>query len=195
MSLTHRCDHSTRARVSLAAASLVTFALVGSDAHAQNSFAPQNQGWAVSRPSAARRMPLARLIRNPDESDMAPKYALADQAGNVQRYVEAVPGIDLEPYVGYAAKVRHDTGRTLLASQLELPGQESNSILEDSNFDGAPTPRTAALLRSLVEAPNAAATGTYESAFLSSGDSMVQPAQYVQAPGGPVVMQEGMPVQ
>ena len=86
---------------------------------------------------------------------MRARYALADQSGSVQRFVEAVPGIDLEPYVGYAVKVKHDTGRTLLASQLELPGQESESILDESTAGGgAKTPRTAALFRSLMEAPS-----------------------------------------
>ena len=71
-------------------------------------------------PTAARG-PLARLVRNPQTTDGKPPYALADQAGAVQRYVEPVPGIDLEPYVGRVVTVRYDTGETLLASQLDLP--------------------------------------------------------------------------
>src|SRR5262245_53061823 len=62
----------------------------------------QANGWATSGGHKSNRLPLARLIRNPDESGTGPKYALADQAGNIQRYVEPVPGIDLDPYVGYA---------------------------------------------------------------------------------------------
>jgi hypothetical protein len=50
-----------------------------------------------------------------------PPYALADQSGTIQRFVEPVPEIDLAPYVGAVVSVRHDTGRTLLATQLELP--------------------------------------------------------------------------
>jgi hypothetical protein len=196
MSLTHRCGQLTHVqRHLLVAASLFVATSFVDNASAQSGgFAPANQGWTTNRPSPVRRMPLARLIRNPDESDMAPKYALADQTGNVQRYVEAVPGIDLEPYVGYAVKVRHDTGRTLLASQLELPGQESESILEESPVDGEQAPRTAALFRSLIEAPNVAASSPYDSGF-AVNDPMVQPAQYVQSPGGPVMVQQGVPMQ
>lgn len=69
------------------------------------------------------RAPLARLVENPDQTDGAPPYALADREGTIQRYVEPVPGIDLAPYVGRVISVRHDTGNTLLATQLDLPPQ------------------------------------------------------------------------
>src|SRR5438045_2452646 len=52
--------------------------------------------------SSQQRRPLARLIRNPDTTGGLPPYALTDQSGAIQRYVEPVPGVDLEPYVGYA---------------------------------------------------------------------------------------------
>lgn len=64
---------------------------------------------------------LARLIRNPKQQQGLPPFALADRAGQVQRYVEPVEGIDLERFVDQVVIVHHDTGRTLLASQLELP--------------------------------------------------------------------------
>jgi hypothetical protein len=67
------------------------------------------------------RGPLARLVLNNDTSDGAPPFALADQAGRIQRFVEPVPGIDLAAYIGQVVVVRHDTGRTILATQLELP--------------------------------------------------------------------------
>jgi hypothetical protein len=145
-------------------------------------------------------MPLARLIRNPEEASGGPKYALADQSGNIQRYVEPVPGIDLEPYVGYAVQVRHDTGRTLLASQLALPGQESESILDDSTAtEPAPPTRAESLLRGLIEAPDPMASSTMASSSTGptwqGGASAVQLAQYVQNPGAPVVIQEGVPMQ
>ncbi len=70
-----------------------------------------------------RRAQMARLIQNPDQTDGAPPYALTDQTGTVQRYVEPVDGIDLSSHVGQIVTVRHDTGSTLLASQLELPPQ------------------------------------------------------------------------
>jgi hypothetical protein len=70
-----------------------------------------------------RRAPLARLIENPDQTDGAPPFALTDQTGTIQRYVEPVPGVDLSQHVGQVVTVRNDTGSTLLASQLELPPQ------------------------------------------------------------------------
>lgn len=76
---------------------------------------------------AAQRPTLARLVRNPDTSGGLPPYALADQVGTIQRYVEPVPGIDLEPYVDAVVTVRYDTGRTLLASQLDLPALPSGA--------------------------------------------------------------------
>jgi len=69
------------------------------------------------------RGPLARLVKTPDGSSGLPPYALADQTGTIQRYVESVPGIDLDSYVNQIVSVRHDTGEILLASQLELPAQ------------------------------------------------------------------------
>src|SRR5262249_61572671 len=71
-----------------------------------------------------RQAPLARLVENPDQTQGAPPYALADQTGTIQRYVEPVPGVDLSTHVGQIVTVRHDTGTTLLASQLDLPPQE-----------------------------------------------------------------------
>ena len=68
-----------------------------------------------------RRAPMARLIENPDQTDGAPPFALTDQTGTIQRYVEPVPGIELASHVGQVVTVRNDTGSTLLASQLELP--------------------------------------------------------------------------
>ena len=63
----------------------------------------------------------ARLVHNPKPTAGLPKYALTDQSGTIQRYVEPVDGIQLEPYIDQVVVVRHDTGRTLLASQLDLP--------------------------------------------------------------------------
>jgi hypothetical protein len=76
--------------------------------------------------------PLARLVRTPDESGSLPPDALADQTGAIQRYVEPVPGIDLEPFINQIVTVRHDTGETLLASQLDLPGQQLLPMIGES---------------------------------------------------------------
>jgi hypothetical protein len=61
------------------------------------------------------------LIRNPDTDRGEPPYAIADQYGRVQRFVEPSPGVSLDRYIGERVRIKHDTGRTLLASQLELP--------------------------------------------------------------------------
>ncbi|HEX3600305.1 MAG TPA: hypothetical protein VHU84_09175 [Lacipirellulaceae bacterium] len=82
-----------------------------------------NSSDAPGRSNAPHREPLARLIENPDQTAGSPPYALTDQNGTVQRYVEPVPGVDLESHVGQIVSVRSDTGPTLLASQLDLPRQ------------------------------------------------------------------------
>lgn len=69
-------------------------------------------------------LPMGILIRNPDTADGEPPYALVDQFGRLQRLVEPTRGIDLSSYVGTRVQVQHDTGRTLLASQLKLPVSE-----------------------------------------------------------------------
>ena len=61
------------------------------------------------------------LVHNPDQSDGNPPYALTDRYGGIVRYVEPVPGIELDRYVGQTVGVLRDTGHTLLASQLNLP--------------------------------------------------------------------------
>lgn len=87
---------------------------------------------APGRPTAtAARGPLARLVRNANTADGSPPFALADQAGSIQRLVEPVPSIDLEPYVGEVVVVRHDSGRTILATQLELPPRPLRPMIGD----------------------------------------------------------------
>ncbi len=65
---------------------------------------------------------VAILIINPDTSGGRPPYALTDQFGRIQRYIEPSPGIDLSSHVGTKVRVKNDTGKTLLSSQLELTG-------------------------------------------------------------------------
>ncbi len=87
----------------------------------------------MNMPNMPRRAPLARLIENPDHTDGAPPFALTDQTGTIQRYVEPVPGIDLSSYIGQVVTVRSDTGTTLLASQLELPAQSLRPLIGNSD--------------------------------------------------------------
>lgn len=144
---------------------------------------------AGSRTASAPTKPLARLIHNPDESGTNPPYALADQTGKIQRFVEPVPGIDLEPYVGYAVIVKHDTGRTLLASQLELPGPDYDATVDDLSSGSANSNGHRnrggggdSLFNGLLEPPSG-----------SSNASNVQPAQYVAQSNAPIMIQEGGP--
>jgi hypothetical protein len=86
------------------------------------------------------RGPLARLVRNPDQSGSLPPYALTDQTGAIQRYVEPVPGIDLDAYVNQIVTVRHDTGQTLLASQLDFPSPGLMPLVSDYGQGGLSQP-------------------------------------------------------
>jgi hypothetical protein len=161
------------------AVALVCAAHVGFIAQA----ASQESGWGVATPvpalspssssigtgdarpwQAVSRGPLARLVRNPDSKDGLPPFALTDQSGTIQRYVEPVPGIELDSYVDQVVIVRHDTGRTLLASQIELPLQPLNPLLGTSHHDGSP--------RALLALSDS--TGT-----LQFGDGRVLRAQFV----------------
>jgi hypothetical protein len=100
--------------------------MVRTDPDPEESAPPQpaSKRKTLSNTEPARRpATLARLIVNPDQTAGAPPYALTDQTGTVQRYVEPVPGIDIAAYVGQIVGVQNDTGTTLLASQLNLPRQ------------------------------------------------------------------------
>lgn len=137
------------------------------------------------------RMPLARLVRNPDDSGTGPAYALADQSGTIQRYVERVPGIDLEPYVGYAVRVRHDTGRTLLATQLELPGQEQQPRSGRRADDViGPSPVVESLFRGIID--DSSSSPVQQAQYVAP--QMPQaPVPYAPAPGAPMMMQPAGP--
>lgn len=91
----------------------LAFVLIFSMVFLPNSFAQESTSNSEG--------PLAVLIRNADRSNGAPPYALADEYGRIQRYVEPSPGIDLASYVGTRVRVKQDTGKTLLSSQLDLP--------------------------------------------------------------------------
>ena len=132
------------------------------------STSPDQQNFAPPA-GPPRRPPLAYLIENPDQSDGASPYALTDQNGAVQRYVEPVPGIDLQPYLGQVVVVRHDSGPTLLASQLELPNQPLYPMVGERGapqYAAGPSfmPPRRARMRSGVEQAN----------FVDGDDSSVQ---------------------
>jgi hypothetical protein len=100
------------------------------------------RGEAFAEPALSpRRGVLARLVKNPQLSGGLPPFALTDQAGTIQRYVEPVEGTDLDPYLGQVVVVRHDTGRTLLASQLELPQQLLLPLVDERALAQGPADR------------------------------------------------------
>ncbi|HEX4412407.1 MAG TPA: hypothetical protein VH107_02190 [Lacipirellulaceae bacterium] len=105
--------------------------------------------------------PLAWLIQNPDQTEGTPPYALTDQSGTVQRYVEPVPGVDLASHVGQVVSVRNDSGSTLLASQLDLPRQR---------------------LMPMVGEPGTISLASYTSPA-DANRSEIQQAQYVSSDG------------
>lgn len=105
--------------------------MVRADAASDEPEPPQHAPKRKASPSSEavpHRAVLAQLIANPDQTDGAPPYALTDQTGTVQRYVEPVPGIDLTAYLGQIVGVQNDTGTTLLASQLDLPRQPLRAL-------------------------------------------------------------------
>ena len=79
--------------------------------------APRQQRRRVQRHSGL----TGKLVRNSDVQDGSPPFALVDRYGGVLRYIEPVKSVPLEKYLDKTVAVRHDTGDTLLASQLNLP--------------------------------------------------------------------------
>lgn len=74
----------------------------------------------------AKRLPASQaktgiLVRNANAQRGEPEFALLDSYGRVKRYVEGSERVPLDSYVGKQVRILHDTGKTLLASQLELP--------------------------------------------------------------------------
>ncbi len=121
--------------------------------------------------NTARRESLARLIVNPDQTDGAPPFALTDQTGTIQRYVEPVPEIDLTPYVGQVIAVRSDTGTTLLASQLDLPQQPLRPMVT-----GTDEGRYATLTRPMasMRRPDDSNHAVQQVQYVDNDDSSVQ---------------------
>jgi hypothetical protein len=117
-----------------------------------------------------RRTPLARLIQNPDQKDGAPPFALTDQTGTIQRYIEPVPGIDLSSHVGEVVTVRNDTGTTLLASQLELPPQPLRAMVGNSDDRYATATDASGTWRRAAEP----AGGVQQVQYVDNDDTTVQ---------------------
>lgn len=137
---THRC---------VAAVILASFAaplLAQSPVVEPIQWQPQRESLAVfSAPvTNAAAGPLAVLVRNPGLEPGLPPYALADQNGAIQRYVEPAPDASLESHVGQTVRVKHDTGRTLLSTQLQFVGSDGRaSRAERENRESQNPVRTA----------------------------------------------------
>jgi hypothetical protein len=127
---------------------------------------------AAAQPAhnSPRRAPLARLIENPDQTDGTPPYALTDQTGTIQRYVEPVPHIDLSAYVGQIVAVRDDSGPTLLASQLELPRQPLYPMVSER----AGAYPASAQPRPWARPQQPRTSGVEQAQFIDNDDSSVQ---------------------
>ena len=121
------------------------------------SLAPAQESGEWTRRSAAStpaaKGSLGLLVRNADTQGGKPPFALVDQFGQVQRYVEPTPGVNLAHHVGSRVVVRHDTGRTLLASQLEFTGGVQPIASHSAATPPAPfaPPRDSVALRAKAE--------------------------------------------
>jgi hypothetical protein len=83
--------------------------------------APLNMPAVSDKPLPAAQAKTGILVRNPNAQRGEPEFALLDSYGRVKRYVEGSERVSLNSYVGKQVRILHDTGKTLLASQLELP--------------------------------------------------------------------------
>ncbi len=88
---------------------------------------PNNKAQLPPRRGIQRPTLQAKLVRNKNKQG-EPAFALVDRYGGILRFVEPVEKINLEPYVGRIVGVRHDTGDTLLASQLVFPRSGNNTV-------------------------------------------------------------------
>jgi hypothetical protein len=131
-----------------------------------------------------RRAPMARLIENPDQTDGAPPFALTDQTGMIQRYVEPVPGIDLSTHVGQVVTVRNDTGPTLLASQLDLPPEALRPMAGNPDDRYASATAASGIWRSAAEPPGS----VQQVQYVDNDDASVQ----LLPDGGSAVDPSGM---
>jgi hypothetical protein len=142
--------------------------LIGFDTAAASTPSPIYQA-----PQIPRRGPLARLIENPDQTEGTPPYALTDQTGTIQRYVEPVPGIDLAANVGQIVVVRHDTGPTLLASQLDLPRESLRPLLSESQSGNSANSHSRGLPFPYARRPTAEAS-VQQAQYVDDDDMSVQ---------------------
>ena len=141
----------------------------------------------------------AKLVRNTSGKDGAPAFALVDKYGGVLRYVEPVEKVKLEPYVGRIVGVRHDTGDTLLASQLVFPPlTRSTSVASQSRTANGvqqaafqePIPAGEPAEETLLEPTPAdgpgPATETGETYSFEEGEEV-----YMGEGGGPIYQEDG----
>ena len=155
----------------------------------KTSKVPPRRG--IKRPSLQ-----AKLVRNANSKDGAPAFALVDKYGGILRYVEPVEKVNLAPYVGRVVGVRHDTGDTLLASQLIFPSSSraasrtrsaSNGVQQAAFQEPIPAgePGEETLLEPTpADEPEPAAEGeTY---------SFQEGEEVFMGEGGPIYQEEGM---
>ncbi|QDU87223.1 hypothetical protein Pla175_05800 [Pirellulimonas nuda] len=93
--------------------------LVATPAAAQDALWTANR--SVPATPSADVVASGTLVANPNRVAGAPPYAIADRDGKIVRLVEPNGGVDLPAMVGQRVRIRHDTGKTLLATQLTAP--------------------------------------------------------------------------
>lgn len=160
-------------------------------APSQRAAAEPAEQAAFSPTGEADSKPQAVLVRNPRAAAGEPPFALTDENGEIQRLVEPSPGVDLDPFVGRILRVAHDTGPTLLASQLELPDDPNalpGPIDAPPVYPSKPTP--------LAPSNSATGVGVTRTQFLgpgppgSSREKLPEPIvleEVVGEPSGPII--------
>jgi len=165
------------------------------EANAPASLVPNNSPQLPPRRGIKRPSLQAKLVRNANAKEGAPAFALVDKYGGILRYVEPVEKVNLAPYVGRVVGVRHDTGDTLLASQLIFPSgtrvatrSRAVSGVEQAAFQepipaGKPSEETL-LEPTPADEPEPATDG--ETYTFEEGEEVYM------GEGGPIYQEEGM---
>lgn len=120
--------------------------------------------------------PLAILVRNTNSAKGEPPYALADPSGAIQRLIEPVPGANLDSHLGKTVRVKLDTGKTLLSSQLDFDA--SNRGVVPAAFEG----RTSVPRRPLRTADSSSAMTVEEIAVPGESEPIWRDEMEVERP-------------
>jgi hypothetical protein len=169
--------------------------------NAPKSLVPNSTAQLAPRRGVKRPSLQAKLVRNSKAKDGAPAYALVDKYGGILRYVEPVDKVKLEPYIGRVVGVRHDTGDTLLASQLVFPAltRSNTTVAQTRTNNGVqqaafqePIPAGEAAGETLLEPTPADEPEPVEGAVESGETYSFQEGEEVYMGEGAPMYEEGM---